>query len=406
MDILLMAISKIFSLRNYVMKQIMKPNKEGIMKIPDKGKVDFGEMIIKEQLFKKGIDPKAITSEKQLDNILNTPTVTPHSTPKKSGEVIEVDFDKGRWKDMDPEDLAGGGIAGMLGERVPFENAGKVDLSAILKGILPEREPPQLREDFTGQGGPLGRAQSPGGLQEVVDIQEANKVQKGEENLALGVLNYVMNNGDQELAENILIDLGEQLKISALTTMSGHKQDLFQKTGIVPINGETLYQAVIEADILGKYNLNATAIADAVGTKEILASLKYNNLGLVYNSENGQMEGEWKFEKKEGPRSEEIKWSLTPTLKKNDIQNSEEISLAFDKALGEGSIQLSASAKANQGGDQKTLKFNWTGKKGEDGEADTIDISHLVDKSGSTFSIDGTKSFDFYNVDGKEPSFS
>ena len=84
-------ISKIFSLRNYVMKQIMKPNKQGIMQIPDKGKVDFGEMIIKEELFKKGIDPKAITSSKQLDNILNTPTVTPHSTPKKSGEVIEVD---------------------------------------------------------------------------------------------------------------------------------------------------------------------------------------------------------------------------------------------------------------------------------------------------------------------------
>jgi hypothetical protein len=129
-------------------------------------------------------------------------------------------------------------------------------------------------------GGAMGRTPEPlTGLEEVKAIQEANKVQKGEENLALGVLNYVMNNGDQELAENILIDLGEQLKISALTTMSGYKQDLFQKTGIVPINGETLYQAVIEADILGKYNLNATAIADAVGTKEILASLKYNNLG-------------------------------------------------------------------------------------------------------------------------------
>ena len=110
-------ISKIFSLRNYVMKQIMKPNKQGIMQIPDKGKVDFGEMIIKENLFKKGIDPKAITSEKQLDNILNTPNVAPKVIPKKSGEVINVDFDKGRWKDIDPEKKAGGGIAGMLGER-------------------------------------------------------------------------------------------------------------------------------------------------------------------------------------------------------------------------------------------------------------------------------------------------
>ena len=52
-------ISKIFSLRNYIMKQIMKTNKQGIIQIPDKGKVDFGEMIIRENLFKKGIDPSS-----------------------------------------------------------------------------------------------------------------------------------------------------------------------------------------------------------------------------------------------------------------------------------------------------------------------------------------------------------
>ena len=68
-------ISKAFSIRNYIMKQIMKTNKEGILQIPAKGKVDFGEMIIREDLFRKGIDPKTITSERQLDNILNTPTV-------------------------------------------------------------------------------------------------------------------------------------------------------------------------------------------------------------------------------------------------------------------------------------------------------------------------------------------
>ena len=153
-------ISKIFSLRNYVMKQIMKPNKEGIMQIPDKGKVDFGEMLIKEELFQKGIDPQAITSAKQLDNILNTPTVTPHSTPKKSGEVIDVDFDKGRWW-KDPEDLAHGGRTGtglnyLLGEddqnsRVPYGlggiskarraflklmGAGTVGIGAAKSGLL------------------------------------------------------------------------------------------------------------------------------------------------------------------------------------------------------------------------------------------------------------------------------
>ena len=91
----------------------MKTNKEGIMQIPNKSKVDFGEMIIRENLFRKGIDPKTITNEQQLDNILNTPTVSPKPMPKKSGEVIDVDFGK----PIDPEDMADGGVAGLLGER-------------------------------------------------------------------------------------------------------------------------------------------------------------------------------------------------------------------------------------------------------------------------------------------------
>ena len=123
------------------MKQIMKTNKEGILQIPAKGKVDFGEMIIREDLFRKGIDPKTITSERQLDNILNTPTVSPK--PKQSGEVIDVDFDKGRWKDTDPEDFAQGGRTGtglnyLLGEddqnsRVPFKDGHSAGRRKFLK---------------------------------------------------------------------------------------------------------------------------------------------------------------------------------------------------------------------------------------------------------------------------------
>ena len=137
-----MSISKIFSLRNYVMKQIMKTNKEGIMQIPNKNKVDFGEMIIRENLFRKGIDPKTITNEQQLDNILNTPTVSPKPMPKKSGEVIDVDFGK----PIDPEDMADGGVAGLLGER-PGYNKG---LSVL--GFTPEHAAAvdEMDKNFTG----------------------------------------------------------------------------------------------------------------------------------------------------------------------------------------------------------------------------------------------------------------
>ena len=102
-----MSISKIFSLRNYVMKQLMKTNKEGIMQIPNKSKVDFGEMIIRENLFKKGIDPRTITNETQLENILNTSTVSPKPMPKKSGEVIKADFGKPFVKEIESmQDIA------------------------------------------------------------------------------------------------------------------------------------------------------------------------------------------------------------------------------------------------------------------------------------------------------------
>ncbi len=125
----------IFSLRNWVMKQLMKQDKSGVMKIPDKGKIDFGEMLVRESLFKKGIHPGAIKNEKQLDNILNTPVVpkSERVKPKKPGEVIEVDF--GNW----PEKKAGGGRTGLsyllaedTNERMPLA-AGGMGRRAFLK---------------------------------------------------------------------------------------------------------------------------------------------------------------------------------------------------------------------------------------------------------------------------------
>jgi hypothetical protein len=314
------------------------------------------------------------------------------------------------------------GLNYLLGEddatRIPFQDGlstNKIDLSKILQGVLPEREPPQLREGFTGISGPsTGRrtATPATGLERVLEIQESIKADKGEQNKVLGVLNYVINNSDQQLAENIIADIGNA-QIKALTTISGYKQDAFDKAGVMPIDGETIYNLVINDNILGKYNLDVNAIADAVGTKEIEASLKNNNMGLTWNSESGQMEGSWTFNKQEGPANQENKWSITPSVSKNDITNSEEISLTFDRAVNNGDIQISASDKANAGGDNRTLKFNWTGEaeKDEDGRdikgtAETIDITHLSGDSGNQLKFDGVKSFDFYNVDGKEPTFS
>ena len=151
-------IKGIFSLRNFVAKQLTKSNPEGIMKLPNKGQIDFGEMMIREELFLRGIDHKLVTSEKQLETILNTPIPTP-PTPK-SADVLDltgkkIDTDKpivgGKnidWEAVektDIEDFAQGGRTGLsyllaedTNERMPMWlggglTAGKRALSELLK---------------------------------------------------------------------------------------------------------------------------------------------------------------------------------------------------------------------------------------------------------------------------------
>ena len=124
-----------FSIRNFVAKQLIKPDAEGIMKLPNKGNIDFGEMMIRENLFKRGIDVNSVTSEKQLESILNTPLVEPKVVPKKSGEVIKVDFGG-----FPPEKKAGGGRTGLSyllaedsNQRVPFRLGG---IDKMRRGFL------------------------------------------------------------------------------------------------------------------------------------------------------------------------------------------------------------------------------------------------------------------------------
>ena len=63
-------ISKI--IRNFIAKQIAGRSDDGIMiTLRDPQKVELGENIMAELLMRNGIDPRAITSEAQLKNILN-----------------------------------------------------------------------------------------------------------------------------------------------------------------------------------------------------------------------------------------------------------------------------------------------------------------------------------------------
>jgi hypothetical protein len=143
-------------IRKFLMKKLMKPNAEGIMKIPEKGRIDFSEHFIKERLFTNGIDEKLIKNERQLENILQSIDQAEArklkqeadrlglNDPKKNkfmkeGEVIEVDFDKGRWN------KAGGGLAKKLIQEIIRKYKGRVD-DRLLNQMLADDNPQRLAE--------------------------------------------------------------------------------------------------------------------------------------------------------------------------------------------------------------------------------------------------------------------
>jgi len=61
-----------FSIRNFVKKQMMKTNDEGIMVMPSDMKLDFGEAVLTKQLMDAGISPDMIKNEKQLISLLDS----------------------------------------------------------------------------------------------------------------------------------------------------------------------------------------------------------------------------------------------------------------------------------------------------------------------------------------------
>ena len=66
-----MAVSKIFSIRNFAIKQLMKSGDDGIMKMPSQMKADFAEAMLTKQLVDAGIDPRLIKNEQQMINVLD-----------------------------------------------------------------------------------------------------------------------------------------------------------------------------------------------------------------------------------------------------------------------------------------------------------------------------------------------
>ena len=109
-----MSISKIFSILNFVKKQMMKTDKDGIMKLPGELKAKYGEAVIIKQLMDAGVDPRTIKSEQQLIGVLDSidamrakRTTKPGTTgimKTKEAEVFDLKGNK-----LDPDKKITGG---------------------------------------------------------------------------------------------------------------------------------------------------------------------------------------------------------------------------------------------------------------------------------------------------------
>ena len=82
-------MSGINFIRRFVINQMTKKSDNGIMiTLPDRKKVDLNTSITAERLMRNGIDPNAITSPQQVENILNQlnkPRVIPADSPEGKG---------------------------------------------------------------------------------------------------------------------------------------------------------------------------------------------------------------------------------------------------------------------------------------------------------------------------------
>tara|TARA_R100001509_G_C4854425_1_gene211197 strand:+ start:42 stop:1346 length:1305 start_codon:yes stop_codon:yes gene_type:complete len=150
---------------------------------------------------------------------------------------------------------------------------------------------------------------------------------------AIAKFTYVVDNLDQEKASYVKSLFNDQLQLGYETTMSGLKQDAFAKTGIVPIDKETIYSAIVNMDLPKDLKLEMSAIADTADKEDLSFSLANNNLGITYDNESQEIKGEYQFDSKDGSLN------IRPAIKK-DADSVITKSVNINKAIDKGNLNL------------------------------------------------------------------
>ena len=265
----------------------------------------------------------------------------------------------------------------------------KISLSDLetLKGLKEARGSLDIEKRLGQQGLPSLR---PASLQKRSEILDK----------AIAKFTYVVDNLDQEKASYVKSLFNDQLQLGYETTMSGLKQDAFAKTGIVPIDKETIYSAIVNLDLPKDLKLEMSAIADTADKEDLSFSLANNNLGITYDSESQEIKGQYQFDSKDGSLN------IRPVITK-DADSVITKSVNINKAIDEGNLNLDV----RDTDDNTSFKFegikdgnvlNLTKNIGTDnnlsGDFTTKVPLYMIDKvvDDKKFSLTPTISGDFY----------
>ena len=223
-----------------------------------------------------------------------------------------------------------------------------------------------------GQAGRLGIASLQG-----ASLRRRNEII----DKAIAKFTYAVNNLDQETSSYVKSLFNDQLQLGYETTMSGLKQDVFAKTGFVPINKETIYNAIINLDLPKDLKLEMNAIADMADRKDLAISLANNNLGITYDSENQEIQGQYQFDSKDG------KTRIKPIITK-DADSKIEKRIEIERAIDGGGLYLDAKK-----GDDTQIEF--TGVK----DGNVLNLTKNIGADDNYLSGDFTAKVPLYMID-------
>jgi hypothetical protein len=183
------------------------------------------------------------------------------------------------WK---PTVIKGGKDGLATGGRVGYATKGKVSLSDLesLQGLK------KSEGDRTGIMGMAGAQKGPKAARDQRDSIK-NKV--------IGTFVHAIDNLDQETSTYVKSLFNDAIQVGYETDMSGFKTEVFEKTGIIPINSETIYNAIINLDLPKDIKTEMSLFADAAGNDEIEAAMKRNDMGLTWNNDTQEIEADFTF---------------------------------------------------------------------------------------------------------------